>query len=79
MASPYVVRGHSLDDQQMAAVLDQAPTELVIAGAGTGKTTTLVGKVHHMVEAEGVDPKRILMISLTNNSVRDLKKVVAEE
>lgn len=79
MVEPYVVRGHALDPQQMEAVVDPSPTELVIAGAGTGKTTTLIGKVRHMVESEGVDPRRILMISLTNNSVNDLRKVVAEE
>lgn len=75
----YTVRGHELDDQQMAAVVDDSPTQLVIAGAGTGKTTTLIGKVRHMVEHEGVDPSRILMISLTNNTVADLRRVVDEE
>lgn len=79
MVEPYVVRGHALDTQQMEAVVDQSDTELVIAGAGTGKTTTLIGKVRHLIEYEKVDPHRILMISLTNNSVNDLRRVVSEE
>ena len=74
-----VVRGHALDKQQMAAVEDGSPTQLVIAGAGTGKTTTLIGKVKRLVEKDGVDPKRILLISLTNNSVADLRKAVDSE
>ena len=41
-ASPgIVVRDHPLDPQQLAAVMDDADTQLVIAAAGTGKTTTL--------------------------------------
>ncbi|MDO5862180.1 MAG: ATP-dependent helicase [Thermoplasmata archaeon] len=75
---PYVVRGHPLDAQQMAAVACDSPTQLVVAGAGTGKTTTLIGKVMHLVD-RGVDPSRILMISLTNNTVADLRRAVDAE
>ena len=75
---PYVVRGHALDGQQMSAVTDDSPTQLVIAGAGTGKTTTLIGKFRHLVEQEE-DPSRILMISLTNNTVADLRGAVEAE
>ena len=78
-ASPgIVVRGHPLDPQQLAAVLDDADTQLVIAAAGTGKTTTLVGKVRHLVDS-GVDPRGILLISLTNNTVSDLRASIDSE
>ena len=78
-ASPgIVVRGHPLDPQQLAAVMDDADTQLVIAAAGTGKTTTLVGKVRHLVDS-GVDPHGILLISLTNNTVSDLRRAVDSE
>lgn len=78
-ASPgIVVRGHPLDPQQLAAVMDDADTQLVIAAAGTGKTTTLVGKVRHLVDS-GVDPKGILLISLTNNTVSDLRASIDSE
>ena len=63
----------------MDAVIDDSPTQLVIAGAGTGKTTTLVGKVRHLIEHDGLDPRRILVISLTNNTVEDLKGVLTAE
>ena len=78
-ADAMTVRGHVLDRQQTAAVEDGSPTQLVIAGAGTGKTTTLIGKVKHLVERDGVEPRRILLISLTNNSVADLRKAVDAE
>ena len=78
-ASPgIVVRGHPLDPQQLAAVMDDADTQLVIAAAGTGKTTTLVGKVRHLVDS-GVDPRGILLISLTNNTVSDLRASIDSE
>ena len=78
-ASPgIVVRGHPLDPQQLAAVLDDADTQLVIAAAGTGKTTTLVGKVRHLVDS-GVDPRGVLLISLTNNTVSDLRASIDSE
>ena len=78
-ASPgIIVRGHPLDPQQLAAVMDDADTQLVIAAAGTGKTTTLVGKVRHLVDT-GVDPRGILLISLTNNTVSDLRASIDSE
>lgn len=73
-----IVRGHPLDGQQLAAVMDDADTQLVIAAAGTGKTTTLVGKVRHLVDS-GADPRGILLISLTNNTVADLRHAVDSE
>ena len=77
-SSGITVRGHPLDRQQLAAVIDDADTQLVIAAAGTGKTTTLVGKVRHLVDS-GVDPRGILLISLTNNTVSDLRRAVDDE
>ena len=72
------VGGHPLDGQQLAAVMDRSDTQLVIAAAGTGKTTTLVGKVKRLVDT-GVDPRGILLISLTNNTVSDLRASVDAE
>lgn len=72
------VRGHRLDGQQYEAVMDDSDTELVIAAAGTGKTTTLIGKVRHLVDS-GADPSKILLISLTNNTVDDLRRAVRDE
>lgn len=74
----YTVGGRELDAQQTAAAVDDCPTKLVIAGAGTGKTTTLVGRLEHLSET-GVDPDGVLVISLTNASVDDLKRKIASE
>ena len=43
------VLGYSLDLEQRAVVLDESSHLLVIAGAGCGKTLTLVGKIRYLV------------------------------
>lgn len=72
------VRGRPLNRQQTEAVSGNDPTRLVLAGAGTGKTTTLIGRVKRLVE-EGADPSSMLLISLTNNTVADLRRALDEE
>lgn len=52
---------------------------LVIAGAGTGKTTTIVGLVKYLILFKKINPEDILLLSFTNASVNDLKKRVKAE
>ncbi len=73
------VKGNHLDDQQLAAIVSESMTQQVIAGAGTGKTTTLVGKFKYLVKVKGVSPENILVISYSNNTVDDLKKTITSE
>lgn len=65
--------GKSLDLQQRDAVVTDEYSNLVIAGAGSGKTSVVVGKVKYLVERWGVDPSEILVTSFTRASVRDLE------
>ncbi len=65
--------GKSLDSQQRDAVVTDEYSNLVIAGAGSGKTSVVVGKVKYLVERWGVDPADILVTSFTRASVDDLK------
>ena len=65
--------GKSLDRQQRDAVVTDEYNNLVIAGAGSGKTAVVVGKVKYLVERWGVDPSQILVTSFTRASVNDLK------
>ncbi|MDR0509007.1 MAG: UvrD-helicase domain-containing protein [Candidatus Methanoplasma sp.] len=73
------VGGNRLDRQQMAAIIDDSATELVVAGAGTGKTTTLVGKVKYLVNVKNIPLEKILVISYTVNTVEDLKEMMQAE
>ena len=66
-----------LDDDQRRVVLSDEDYTLVIAGAGAGKTTTVAAKVKYLVERQGVDPKKILVVSFTNKAVNELKQRIA--
>ena len=65
--------GKSLDPQQRDAVVTDEYSNLVIAGAGSGKTSVVVGKVKYLVERWHIDPSEILVTSFTRASVDDLK------
>jgi superfamily I DNA/RNA helicase len=68
-----------LNDDQRQAVLHGAGTTaaplLVIAGAGSGKTSTLAHRVANLV-AEGVDPSRILMLTFSRRAAEEMKRRV---
>jgi DNA helicase-2/ATP-dependent DNA helicase PcrA len=69
-ANDSIVTG--LNDRQREAAC--APTDrplLVIAGAGTGKTTTLVARVAWLIE-QGVRPERILLLTFTRRAAREM-------
>ena len=68
--------GIMLDEDQRRVVLTDEDYCLVIAGAGTGKTTTVAAKVKYLVDKQGVEPKQILVISFTNKAVNELKEKI---
>ena len=68
-----------LDDDQRKVVLTDEDYCLVVAGAGAGKTTTVAAKVKYLVDKQGVDPKKILVISFTNKAVNELKQRIIGE
>jgi DNA helicase II / ATP-dependent DNA helicase PcrA len=73
-AAPTVVEApwfEELNREQRAAVRHAAGPLLILAGAGTGKTTTLCGRVAWLV-AEGVAPERILLLTFTRRAAREM-------
>jgi len=56
--------------QYEAATAIEGPL-LIIAGAGTGKTRTLVYRVAHLIE-QGVDPRLILLMTFTQRSAEEM-------
>lgn len=64
------------DKYQLKAIKDNSNI-LLIAGAGAGKTFTIVQKIKYLIENNYVNPKEILVLSFTNKSVNDLKKKIA--
>lgn len=66
------VEGRQLDIQQRTSVVTDDDNNIVIAGAGSGKTTTIVGKVNYVLDRYQVNPEEILLISFTNKSAETL-------
>lgn len=58
---------NSLNPQQKTAACHGEEPLLIIAGAGSGKTTTLVHRVAHLIES-GVSPQRIMLLSYTRRA-----------
>ena len=70
------INGHSLDKYQRKVIIDNSKQLLVVAGAGSGKTLTIVGKVKYLIEKSGIDPSLILCLSFTNETVSNLKEKI---
>lgn len=69
----YKLNDKTLDKYQSKAVFCNKDIYLVVAGAGSGKTLTIVSKVKYLIE-NNVKSKNILCISFTNEAVNSLKK-----
>jgi len=74
---PFVVF-KELNPQQREAVEYLGGSLLVVAGAGSGKTKTLVSKIEYLIQ-NGYDPKRILAITFTNKAAKELKDRIKEK
>ena len=64
-----------LDKEQQEAVTKDGNI-LLIAGAGSGKTFTIVNKIEYLIKHKNYQPEEILVLSFTNKSVEDLKKKI---
>ena len=60
-----------LDDAQLAAATHGDGPLIIVAGAGTGKTRTLVARVAALVD-RGVDPERILLLTFTRRAADEM-------
>lgn len=63
-ANPQALPAH-FSPQQRAAICSDDPLNLVQAGAGTGKSTAILGRIDNLI-ARGVDPQEIMVLSFTN-------------
>lgn len=68
--------GHPLSEEQRRAAVSGEKNTLVIASAGSGKTTTVCGRVKYLLERQGVKPEEILLLSYSKKSAEDLVKKV---
>lgn len=68
----------SLNEQQKAAVTFGGKHLLVLAGAGTGKTRTIISRAKYLI-GSGISPKRILILSFTRKSAAEIVERISAE
>jgi len=61
------------EDQVNACIIDE-DNNLVLAGAGTGKTSTMVGRAGFLLSSEQAQPKDILMLAFANKASKEMQQ-----
>lgn len=68
-----------LDNEQREAITSEEDKVLIIAGAGTGKTTTMAAKVKYLVDIKKVEPSKILVMSYTKKATKELEEIIVNK
>ncbi len=66
-----------LNPEQLHAATSTASRNLIIASAGTGKTSTIVGRIGYLLQ-NGIQPNEILLLTFTNKAAAEMIERVAE-
>ena len=67
-----VLGSYPLDPQQRDSIVKLEDNCLVIASAGSGKTSTILGKAKYLVEKRNIDPAKVLLITYTRKAANEL-------
>lgn len=73
------VLGNTLDKQQTKAAMVNNKNTIIIAGAGSGKSLTMVGKIKYLVQVKKIKLNEILCITFTNNAAKSLEEKIRKE
>ena len=62
-----------LNKEQLSAARAPLGHNLIIASAGTGKTSTIVGRIAYLLQ-NGIKPEEILLLTFTNKAANEMKE-----
>ncbi len=68
-----------LDERQQAAIEHVHGPMLVVAGAGTGKTTVLIRRIAQLIRDGHASPREILALTYTENTAKEMRERVQAE
>ena len=68
------IEKHELSDEQISAIAGAGHNTLVLAGAGTGKTTTIIGYIAWLLATKRAGPEEILVLSFTRKSADEMSQ-----
>ena len=71
--------GKDLTYEQAEAIANDEDVTLVLAGAGTGKTKVIVGKVAHLIRNQGVKPSNILVLAYNTDAAAEIRERLPDD
>ncbi len=72
------LESNPLTEAQRTACIEDEDANLVLAGAGTGKTSAIVGKAGYLVESQSAKPEEILMLAFARKAADEMQERVEQ-